>query len=346
MEWLWMAVLAIFDIILGLMLYDSNAGLGAVLLGVFLVAMGLLWSRKGKGNGKLTLGTSGHLSTFTTDITKRAKEGRLEPVAGREIEMERVVQILMRRTKNNPVLLGEPGVGKTALVEGIAARIVAGNVPSALLGKKILMLDVHAMVSDTKFRGELEGRLRKLLAELEGIASEVILFIDEIHLLAQLSGTEGALGIADILKPALSRGDIRVIGATTLSEYRKYIMPDQAFERRLQPVIVSEPTPEAALDMLRQLRPVYEAYHHVKIPDETLIAAVRLSEEKIDHRFLPDKAIDVMDEAAAKVSIEAERKHLVPLGVVHAASAAASQTVQVSDIESIVNSWAQAHGNL
>lgn len=324
----------------------STSGIATIAVGVVLVWFA--WRlHKRHSKGRLELGGGSHLAMFTTNLNERAEQGKLEAVTGRDAEIERVIQILMRRTKNNPLLLGEPGVGKTAVVEGVVMRIVKGDVPEALLTKRILSLDVNAMVSDTKFRGELEGRMKRLLLELEHIADTTILFVDEIHLIAQLSGVEGSLGVADILKPALSRGEIRVIGATTLREYQKYIRPDQAFERRLQPVIINEPSPEVALTMLQELRPEYEAFHHVKITDEALESAVRLSAEKINHRFLPDKAIDVIDEASARVAIEAEREHLIPLGVVHAASAVSQKgVVDVEDIQSIIKDWASVQSSL
>jgi ATP-dependent Clp protease ATP-binding subunit ClpC len=314
--------------------------LSAVAIIAGLVLMFVAWKVKNQNGGKMIkLGSGNHLSAFTTDLTELARKDKLESVAEREAEMERVIQILMRRTKNNPVLLGEPGVGKTAVVYGIAERIAKGNVPSALKGKKVLALDVNMIVSDTKFRGELEGRMKRLLSELEKVSNSVILFIDEIHLIAQMSGTEGSLGVSDVLKPALARGDIRIIGATTFAEYQKYIRSDQAFERRLQPVIVSEPSQKAALEMLKHLRPSYEKFHNVKITDKALKEAVYLSAEKINHRYLPDKAIDVMDEAAAKAAIEAEREHLVSLGVVHAASKLAVEVVDVDDVRAVIKEW-------
>ncbi len=282
---------------------------------------------------------SGHIATYTRDLTQMAADGKLDPVFGRGEEIERVIHILMRRTKNNPILIGEPGVGKTAIVEGLAKRMVDAEVPEPLKGKRVLSLDLNALISDTKYRGELEKRLQSLTNELERLARQVILFIDEIHLLEQVGRPEGSLGIGDVLKPALARGEILVIGATTWKEYERYILPDQALERRLQPVLVAEPSLEQALQILQHVRKVYEEFHGVKITDEALDAAVRLSDEYIDNRYLPDKAIDLIDEAAAKIAIEVSRQHTVPLGVVHAASKEKKGTVTADDIKTIVDQW-------
>ncbi|MBE6940167.1 MAG: ATP-dependent Clp protease ATP-binding subunit [Ruminococcaceae bacterium] len=245
------------------------------------------------------------LSEFTRDLTEAARMGKLDPVIGRDQEIQRVIQILSRRTKNNPVLIGEPGVGKTAIAEGLASRIAAADVPEELLDKKILSLDLSGMVAGTKYRGEFEERIKKTLEEVRK-AGNVILFIDELHTIVGAGSAEGAVDAANILKPALSRGEIRVVGATTLNEYRKNIEKDAALERRFQPVTVGEPTPEAALEILRGLRDRYEAHHKLTITDEALEAAVSLSQRYINDRFLPDKAIDLMDEAASQVRMEAE----------------------------------------
>ena len=245
------------------------------------------------------------LAEFTRDLTEAARAGKLDPVVGREKEIQRVIQILSRRTKNNPVLIGEPGVGKTAIAEGLAERIASGDVPEELLDKKILSLDLSGMVAGTKYRGEFEERIKNTLAEVKK-AGNVILFIDELHTIVGAGSAEGAVDAANILKPALSRGEIRVIGATTLNEYRKYIEKDAALERRFQPVTVGEPTPEATLEILKGLRDRYEAHHKLTITDEALDAAVQLSKRYIGDRFLPDKAIDLMDEAASQVRMTAE----------------------------------------
>ena len=245
------------------------------------------------------------LSEFTRDLTEAARQGKLDPVIGREKEIQRVIQILSRRTKNNPVLIGEPGVGKTAIAEGLAQRIAAADVPEELLDKKVLSLDLSGMVAGTKYRGEFEERIKKTIDEVKKDGN-VILFIDELHTIVGAGSAEGAVDAANILKPALSRGEIRVVGATTLNEYRKYIEKDAALERRFQPVTVGEPTPETAIEILKGLREKYEAHHKLTITDEAIEAAVRLSVRYINDRFLPDKAIDLMDEAASRVRMEQE----------------------------------------
>ena len=245
------------------------------------------------------------LAEYTRDLTEAARSGKLDPVIGRDKEIQRVIQILSRRSKNNPVLIGEAGVGKTAIAEGLAERIASGDVPEELLDKRILSLDLSGMVAGTKYRGEFEERIKNTLNEVKKDGN-VILFIDELHTIVGAGSAEGAVDAANILKPALSRGEIRVIGATTLNEYRKYIEKDAALERRFQPVTVGEPTPEATLEILKGLRDRYEAHHKLTITDEALDAAVQLSKRYIGDRFLPDKAIDLMDEAASQVRMTAE----------------------------------------
>ena len=245
------------------------------------------------------------LAEFTRDLTEAARQGKLDPVIGREKEIQRVIQILSRRTKNNPVLIGEPGVGKTAIAEGLAQRIAAADVPEELLDKRVLSLDLSGMVAGTKYRGEFEERIKKTIDEVKK-AGNVILFIDELHTIVGAGSAEGAVDAANILKPALSRGEIRVVGATTLNEYRKYIEKDAALERRFQPVTVGEPTAEATIEILKGLRDKYEAHHKLTITDEAIESAVRLSVRYINDRFLPDKAIDLMDEAASRVRMDAE----------------------------------------
>ena len=244
------------------------------------------------------------LDKFCRDLTAAAEKNELDPVIGREKEIQRIIQILIRRTKNNPVLIGEPGVGKSAVAEGLAQRIVQGNVPELLRGKRVLSLDLGSLVAGTKYRGEFEERLKNMMDELHK-AGNVLLFIDEIHTIIGAGGSEGSLDAANILKPALSRGEIQCIGATTLDEYRKHIEKDAALERRFQPVNVGEPTTEETLSILYGLRDRYEAHHKVRITDEALAAAVKLSERYIPDRFLPDKAIELMDEAASRVRIQA-----------------------------------------
>ncbi len=244
------------------------------------------------------------LETFGSDLTQRAQKGELDPVVGREKEIERIVQILSRRTKNNPVLIGEPGVGKTAVAEGLAQRIISGNIPETLVGKRLVSLDVGALVAGTKFRGEFEERLKNIMGEIAQ-AGDVILFIDELQNIIGAGKGEGAMDAANILKPALSRGELQCIGATTLDEYRKNIEKDAALSRRFQPVTVEEPSIEEAVQILRGLRDKYEAHHKVHITDDALQAAVHLSDRYITDRYLPDKAVDLMDEAASRVRIKA-----------------------------------------
>lgn len=243
------------------------------------------------------------LDEFARDLTKSAHEGRLDPVVGRDNEIERVVQILSRRTKNNPVLIGEPGVGKTAIAEGLAQRIIDGKVPETLSNKRVFTLDLSSVVAGSKFRGEFEERLKKVMEEIRA-AGDVILFIDELHTLIGAGAAEGAIDAANILKPALARGELQCIGATTLDEYRKYIEKDSALERRFQPIKIGEPTAEEALEILKGLRDRYEAHHRVTITDEALGAAVQLSDRYITDRFLPDKAIDLIDEASSRVRLQ------------------------------------------
>ncbi len=243
------------------------------------------------------------LHQFTRDLTRAAQNEELDPVIGRDKEIQRIIQILIRRTKNNPVLIGEPGVGKSAVVEGLAQRIVAGSIPEMLVGKRILSLDMGSLVAGSKYRGEFEERVKNILTEVRK-AGNILLFIDEIHTIVGAGQAEGSLDAANILKPALARGELQCIGATTLDEYRKHIEKDAALERRFQPVTVGEPTAEEALAILHGLRDRYEAHHKVRITDEALSAAVSLSDRYIADRFLPDKAIDLMDEACSRVRIE------------------------------------------
>ena len=245
------------------------------------------------------------LQEFTRDLTADARAGKLDPVIGRDEEIQRVIQILSRRTKNNPCLIGEPGVGKTAIAEGLARKIILGDVPDDMLDKRLLSLDLSGMVAGTKYRGEFEERIKKLLEEVRK-SGNVILFIDELHTIVGAGSAEGAVDAANIIKPALGRGEIQVIGATTLNEYRRYIEKDAALERRFQPVQVGEPSQEASLEILKGLREKYEKHHGLQITDEALEAAVALSARYINDRFLPDKAIDLMDEAASRVRMETE----------------------------------------
>jgi len=243
------------------------------------------------------------LDSLARDLTTIAKDGDLDPVIGREKEIERVIQVLSRRTKNNPVLIGEPGVGKTAIAEGLAQKIINNEIPETLKDKRVISLDMGTLVAGTKYRGEFEDRLKKIMEEIRN-AGNIILFIDELHTLIGAGGAEGAIDASNILKPALARGELQAIGATTIDEYRKYIEKDAALERRFQPIMVEEPTVEETIQILRGLRDKYEAYHRVIITDEAIDQAVRLSDRYITDRFLPDKAIDLIDEAASKVRVQ------------------------------------------
>ena len=273
---------------------------------VVLRKLGIADTPKRRNEGRARRAAQGGtptLDSLARDLTQAAKDGKMDPTVGRDKEVKRVIQILSRRTKNNPVLIGEPGVGKTAIAEGLAQRIVAGDVPEDMQNKRLMMLDMGSLVAGTKYRGEFEDRLKKVIEEIYN-DGHVILFIDELHTLIGAGGAEGAIDASNILKPALARGELQTIGATTLDEYQKYVESDAALERRFATVQVDEPTSEEALEILKGLRPRYEDHHHVNITDEALEQAVKLSVRYISERFLPDKAIDLMDEASAKVRID------------------------------------------
>ncbi|WP_395626752.1 Clp protease N-terminal domain-containing protein, partial [Daejeonella sp.] len=261
-----------------------------------------------RGNSKVTdqnaEATYNALNKYARNLNEYAESGKLDPVIGRDEEIRRVIQILSRRTKNNPILIGEPGVGKTAIAEGIAFRVIQGDVPENLKSKTVFSLDMGALIAGAKYKGEFEERLKAVIKEVTQSDGEIILFIDEIHTLVGAGGGEGAMDAANILKPALARGELRAIGATTLNEYQKYFEKDKALERRFQKVLVDEPNTQDAISILRGLKERYETHHKVRIKDEAIIAAVELSQRYISDRFLPDKAIDLMDEAASKLRLE------------------------------------------
>ena len=275
----------------------------------------------GRGDGNAESATP-TLDQYSKDLTAMARDGLLDPVIGRTSETERVIQILCRRGKNNPCLIGEPGVGKTAIVEGIAQSIVNGTVPEIVADKRLVSLDMSGLVAKSKYRGEFEERIKKVINEVAA-AGNVLLFIDELHTIIGAGGAEGALDASNILKPALARGEVQVIGATTIEEYRKYVEKDAALERRFQPVQVSEPTEEESVAILKGLRPLYESHHHVTITDDGVEAAVRLSARYVNDRFLPDKAIDLMDEAAAKTR----------LGMIHGSDAVREKKQEIATLE-------------
>ena len=278
---------------------------GVELEGVYKALQGIRGSRR--VTDPQAEGRYRSLERFSIDLTQLARSGKLDPVIGRETEIARAVQTLIRRTKNNPVLIGGAGIGKTAIAEGIAQRIVSGDVPGELWERRVLALDMGAMVAGSKFRGEFEERLKAVLDEIKEAQGEIILFIDEIHTVVGAGAAEGAIDASNMMKPALARGEMQCLGATTESEYRKYIEKDAALERRFQPILVEEPSVATAVEMLKALRPRYEAHHKVTLTDAALEAAAKLSKRYVSGRLLPDKAIDLIDEAASKVRIDAQR---------------------------------------
>ncbi|OGY58303.1 MAG: hypothetical protein A3H67_01370 [Candidatus Buchananbacteria bacterium RIFCSPLOWO2_02_FULL_46_11b] len=287
-----------------LSLLSQNFFWGLIITAAIAAALYFIWQKKGGVLMKLSGNITPTLSLYSRDLTQAAREGKIDPVVGREEEIERVIQVLCRRTKNNPVLVGKAGVGKTAIAEGLAHRIIEGRVPKILLEKKVLALDLTNIVAGTKYRGEFEKRFKQIAEELAASKRSIILFIDEIHTLAEAGGAEGSLDADDILKPALARGELQVIGATTAEEYKQFIQKDVTLDRRLHPILVDEPTKEETVEILKGIRRKYEQFHKVKITDEAIMAAVHLAAEHIKDKSFPDKAIDLMDEAASKVNIE------------------------------------------
>lgn len=292
-------------IILGLV--SEGEGMAAQVLSKYSIdsekVSTLLKKKIGKTKGKIEKSNTPTLDKYSVDLTSQAKEGKIDPIIGRVDEVSRVIQVLSRRTKNNPVLIGEPGVGKTAIAEGLAQQVVLGSVPETLKKKRVVSLDISQMLAGTKFRGEFEKRMKKILQEVKDAKKDIILFIDELHMVVGAGATEGSIDASNMLKPALARGELQAIGATTLDEYRKHIEKDAALERRFQPVMVAEPTVNTTIEILRGIRDKYEAHHKVKITNEAIMAAATLSDRYITDRFLPDKAIDLIDEAAAKIRL-------------------------------------------
>src|ERR1700752_687815 len=299
-------------LLLGLVL-DKNSEAGGILSKGGVTAQNLNSAIEALGKGRTADSATAEnaydaLKKYARDLTQAARDGKLDPVVGRDEEIRRTIQVLSRRTKNNPVLIGEPGVGKTAIVEGLALRIVNGDVPESLKDKKLLALDMGALIAGAKYRGEFEERLKGVLQEVTSSAGQYILFIDEMHTIIGAGKADGAMDASNLLKPALARGELHCIGATTLDEYRKHVEKDAALARRFQPVFVSEPTVEDTISILRGLKEKYEAHHGVRITDAAIVAAATLSNRYITDRFLPDKAIDLIDEAAARLKMQVDSK--------------------------------------
>ncbi|KKQ27963.1 MAG: Negative regulator of genetic competence ClpC/mecB [Candidatus Magasanikbacteria bacterium GW2011_GWC2_37_14] len=314
---------------------------------IFIIAVlvAVFYFYKSKKGSSSTISTK-NLEMFAVDLTAQAKLGKIDPVVGRQEEIDRATQILTRRTKNNVILVGAPGVGKTAVVEGLAGRIATGDVPEVLLNKRVLLLQVAELLAGTKYRGEFEQRIKGIVQEIKNSNRTIILFIDEIHTITETKGTEGAVNLSDILKPALARGDLQLIGATTQKEYEQYIQPDESWDRRFQVVLVDEPSAEESVNILQGIKKNYEDYHKVKISDEAISAAVRLSQEYIKNRRLPDKAIDIMDEASAMVNVEKGSRHHSAAALLHLASKKACENCQeeypvvdVDHVKDVVADW-------
>jgi len=306
----------------------TPAASSSILLILIVLAVVILWlykeNIKARGNFQV-------LKIYSKDLTTLAQENKLDPVIGREHEIDRLIQILSRRTKNNPVLIGQSGVGKTAIVEGLAIKIAGGNVTPHLANKRVLALDLSGLVAGTKYRGEFEKRLKALIDEIIAAQRKIILFIDEMHTLAEAGQASGAIDAADILKPALARGDLQVVGATTIEDYKKYVERDLTLERRFQPIMIEEPSKEHTIKILKGIRPRYEDHHQVKISDAALEKAVELSDKYIRDRVFPDKSIDLMDEASAKVKLRSIEHKL--------STAQKMLTVEPEDIELVMSEW-------
>lgn len=299
-----------------------------IIAAIGIAALIALWYQRDGSSGR----RGSYLSTYSRDLTKLANEGKLDPVVGREREIARLIQILCRRLKNNPILVGKSGIGKTAIVEELAGLIAAGKVPDAIKHKRVIQLDLAALVAGTKYRGEFEKRLRAIVEEIEAAKRNIILFIDEIHVLAEAGEASGAISAADMLKPALARGDLQAIGATTMVEYQQSIESDRTLKRRFQTIIVDESTPKETMQILRGLRSKYEAYHRVRLSDGALRAAVTLTKKLTPGRHFPDKAIDAVDEASAMV-------HLQTMLSANSRKQQKMPTVQAKDVASIIREW-------
>jgi ATP-dependent Clp protease ATP-binding subunit ClpA len=308
----------------------------------FVALIGIVFYVQSKRRGASYMGSDDGKMSFLLNLTALAKAGKIQKVVGMEDVVDRLIHVLSRRHKSNPLLIGEPGVGKTAAVELLAQRVVGGSMPKNLNGVNIYALNLGELMAGTKYRGDLEKRLQKLLDNLEGQAKKNILFIDEIQMIEQARGVEGGLDLADIIKPALSRGELRVIGATTWKEYEEILKPDSAVERRFQPVLVNEPTPDETFSIIRGVKDEYENYHGVYLPDETIRKAVDLAADHIHSRHMPDKALDVIDEACAKVAIESKNGKKTEnqnTSLDNPGSGNGHPTVQPEDAEAIVNQW-------
>ena len=309
-----------------------------LIIAVLLLAiLFFIWQKKRSLVTNFT-GATPTLSQYSRDLTKLAVEGKLDPVIGREEEIERVIQVLCRRTKNNPVLVGKSGVGKTAIAEGLAQHIAKKRAPRILLKKRVLALDLTGIVAGTKYRGEFEKRLKQIADEITAAKRSIILFIDEIHTLAEAGGAEGSIDADDILKPALARGDLQVIGATTAEEYKEFIKKDVTLDRRLHPILVDEPTKEETIEILQGIKRRYEQFHKVNITDEAILTAVHLAAEHIKDKSFPDKAIDLMDEAASKVSIENVDEGANPESAAEQPMAGWPQ-VGVAEVQEVMQEW-------